>query len=173
MRDKNTREFFFSDVDSNGELLPTRYRVGKDDPAKQGIQKGLRKKNNRKDKGDKKGKKRGNIFDKHRMLDDGSGADGMSTLLDDHHRRTTQTTGTVKNLVIPIKWSDHTGRTLPSKEDIDVLMNHNGPERRCPTGSVRDVFLENSYGKFELESTVVDWVLMPNSEAFYADGESG
>jgi hypothetical protein len=197
VRDETTGEFLYADLDSDGELKTTSFRVGKADPAKEGLTKGLRKKNTNKAKNGKdsesgnvdpakkkpkkglrgktdeqknKGKKEGNIFNQvSRMLDD---ATGLPTV-DDHHRRAIQTTGTIKNLVIPLKWNDHNARPLPSTEDIDVLMNHAGPEERCPTGSVKDVFLENSYGKLELESTVVDWVLVPNTEAYYADHVSG
>jgi hypothetical protein len=155
VRDETTGEFLYADLDSDGELKTTSFRVDKADPAKEGLTKVLRNVNGRK----------GSKSDESRMLADGT--------LDDHHRRAIQTTGTIKNLVIPLKWKDHKRRTLPSKNDIDVLMNHAGPEERCPTGSVKDVFLENSYGKLELESTVVDWILMPNTEAFYADSRSG
>jgi M6 family metalloprotease-like protein len=52
-------------------------------------------------------------------------------------------------------------------------MNHQGPHPLAPTGSVRDAFLENSYGKLDLESVIVDWVPIPFSEAYITDGESG
>jgi hypothetical protein len=49
-------------------------------------------------------------------------------------------TGTLPNLMIAIKFSDHTTRTLPSQADLQILMNNDGPDAtRCPTGSVRDV----------------------------------
>jgi hypothetical protein len=184
VRDETTGEFVYAELDPDGEIKTTSFRVGKADPAKEGLKKGHREKERKKgkngtnsegglrgeiDKQENKGKKGRNVFnDESRLLDD----EYIMSTIDDHHRRATQTTGTIRNLVIPLKWSDHTGRTLPSREDIDVLMNHAGPERRCPTGSVKDVFLENSYGKLELESTVVDWVLVPNTEAFYANGRS-
>jgi M6 family metalloprotease-like protein len=82
-------------------------------------------------------------------------------------------TGTLKNLVIPIIFSDHHHRPRPSREDLDLLMNHDGPHEIAPTGSVRDVYLNNSYGLLTIESTVVDWIQLPNSEAYYADGDSG
>jgi hypothetical protein len=161
--------------------------VGKTDPVNEGLPKGLRKKNGRKgsEGGEVEGTKRGArkknggngghlLNNESRMLDGGSDTAGPSTLDHrHHHRRAAQTTGIVKNLVIPLKWRDHTRRILPSREDIDVLMNHKGPEARCPTGSVRDVFLENSYEQLELISTVVDWIVVPKSEAFYADKVSG
>ena len=43
----------------------------------------------------------------------------------------------------------------------------------APTGSVKDLFRENSYGALNLESTVVGWVDLPNTESFYAAGQSG
>jgi hypothetical protein len=144
-----------------------------------------KKRKKRKEKKDRKEKKKGKmgkmgkkgrhlLNNESRMIDGGGGTDGPSALDHrHHHRRAAQTTGIVKNLVIPLKWRDHTRRTLPSREDIDVLMNHKGPEARCPTGSVRDVFLENSYEQLELISTVVDWIVVPKSEAFYADKVSG
>ena len=43
----------------------------------------------------------------------------------------------------------------------------------APTGSVNDVFLANSYGKFRLDSTVVPLITVSESEEYYADGKSG
>lgn len=83
------------------------------------------------------------------------------------------TTGTLRNLVVLLRWSDHENRSLPTQSDIDILMNHNGIHTRCPTGSVRDVFLENSYGKLLLESTVMDWIPMDNTEQYYSNGNRG
>ena len=84
------------------------------------------------------------------------------------------TAGTLKNLVVLIQWSDHTTRTVPSESDVDILMNNAGPHPTiAPTGSVRDVFLENSYGALLLESTVAAWVVSDNTEAYYANGNSG
>ena len=82
--------------------------------------------------------------------------------------------GVIPNLVIPIRFSNHGGRTLPSQSDLDVLFNAvGGHPSLAPTGSVRDVYYENSYGQMTLNSTVVPWVDVSNSEAYYADGVSG
>jgi M6 family metalloprotease-like protein len=81
--------------------------------------------------------------------------------------------GTLRNLVVLLRWSDHVDRILPSKEDISILMNHKGPHALCPSGSVRDVFLENSYGALTLESVVADWVTVDNTEKYYANGGYG
>ena len=91
-----------------------------------------------------------------------------------HNRRTVITAGTLKNLVIPFRFSDHTTRVLPSRTSLDTLMNNQGPNPSiCPTGSVRDVYLENSFGMLDLQSTVIDWVTLDYSEAACAAGASG
>lgn len=83
-------------------------------------------------------------------------------------------TGTFKNLVIMLRFSDHAGRTLPSGSDVETLFNAPGGDfQLAPTGSVRDVFIENSYGQLVLDSTVVGWIDLPNTELYYADGVSG
>ena len=83
-------------------------------------------------------------------------------------------TGNIKNMVIPIRFSDHAGRTVPSQSDIDILMNAPGGHATlAPTGSVRDVYLENSYGQMDLASDVQPWVTVSKTEAYYANGQSG
>eukprot|EP00526_Cylindrotheca_closterium_P004644 CAMPEP_0113649620 /NCGR_PEP_ID=MMETSP0017_2-20120614/26374_1 /TAXON_ID=2856 /ORGANISM="Cylindrotheca closterium" /LENGTH=786 /DNA_ID=CAMNT_0000562021 /DNA_START=208 /DNA_END=2565 /DNA_ORIENTATION=- /assembly_acc=CAM_ASM_000147 len=67
--------------------------------------------------------------------------------------------GTVRNLVIPIRFAGHENRALPSKSDLEVLMNAMQPDANlAPTGGVKKLFHDNSNGKLTLESTVVDWV---------------
>ncbi|KAG7359169.1 M6 family metalloprotease domain containing protein [Nitzschia inconspicua] len=95
-----------------------------------------------------------------------------SPLVDPNGRRL-RSIGTLRNLVVLIRWSDHQNRVLPSKENIDILMNHQGPHPLCPTGSVRDVYLENSYGALDLQSTVTDWIPINNTESYFANGNSG
>jgi len=83
--------------------------------------------------------------------------------------------GTVKNLVVLCKFSDHTfGVHTRDANDYDVLFNQIGGDATlAPTGSVKDLYLENSYGTMTLESTVVAWVTLPQTEAYYADGSDG
>eukprot|EP00526_Cylindrotheca_closterium_P004802 CAMPEP_0113614088 /NCGR_PEP_ID=MMETSP0017_2-20120614/6980_1 /TAXON_ID=2856 /ORGANISM="Cylindrotheca closterium" /LENGTH=769 /DNA_ID=CAMNT_0000523233 /DNA_START=208 /DNA_END=2514 /DNA_ORIENTATION=- /assembly_acc=CAM_ASM_000147 len=66
--------------------------------------------------------------------------------------------GTVRNLVIPIRFAGHENRALPSKSDLEVLFNAMQPEGVAPTGGVKKYYHDNSNGKLTLESTVVDWV---------------
>jgi len=89
-------------------------------------------------------------------------------------RQLPATTGVLKNLVINIRFSDHLERALPSVADLDILFNAEGGHTEiAPTGSVKDVFTVNSYGKLLLESTVSDWVTVSKSEDYYADGLHG
>ncbi len=86
--------------------------------------------------------------------------------------------GNVKNLVVLVRFSDHVGRSLPSAADVDVLFNATGGHPSlAPTGSVKDVYFENSYGQMTLNSVVNpginDWITVSNTEAYYANGNSG
>ncbi len=82
--------------------------------------------------------------------------------------------GSTKNIVIMMRFANHTNRTLPSNSDMDTLFNAVGGDPvLAPTGSIRDVYLENSYGQFSIDSTVFGWVDLPQTEAYYADGVSG
>jgi len=82
--------------------------------------------------------------------------------------------GSVKNLVVLVRFSNHTGRVQPSEADIDILMNAPGGDPSlAPTGSLRDVYLENSYGQMSLESTIANWTTVSNTEQYYANGNSG
>ena len=86
--------------------------------------------------------------------------------------------GNIKSLVVMIRFSDHVGRTLPSVADVDVLFNAVGGDPiLAPTGSVKDVYFENSYGQMTLDSFVNpgigNWITVSNTEAYYANGNSG
>ena len=86
--------------------------------------------------------------------------------------------GSVENLVLLLRFSDHgpagQNRTLPSVADVTTIMNAVGGDPiLAPTGSVRDYYLENSYGQVTIDSTVVGWLDMPNTESHYANGSAG
>lgn len=86
---------------------------------------------------------------------------------------TTRATGTLRNLVIPIMFSDHTSRNLPTKADLNILMNNRVPDQNlAPHGSVRDYYLQASFNQLTIESTIADWVTIDFTEAHCADGVS-
>jgi M6 family metalloprotease-like protein len=87
----------------------------------------------------------------------------------------TPSTGIVKNLVVLCLFSDHTVENdARSVSDYNILFNQiGGDPTLAPTGSVKDYYLENSYGAMTLESTVTAWVTLPHPEAYYADGSDG
>jgi M6 family metalloprotease-like protein len=89
------------------------------------------------------------------------------------HRRRAAVIGKKVNLIVPFKFSDQINRAVPSTDDLFILMNNEGPHTLCPTGSLRDVYLISSYNQLVLDSTIAPWVTLPNSEAYYADGNSG
>ncbi|MFN0244328.1 MAG: M6 family metalloprotease domain-containing protein [Planctomycetota bacterium] len=86
--------------------------------------------------------------------------------------------GAVKNLVLLLRFSDHgpagQNRTLPSAANVNTIMNAVGGDPvLAPTGSVRDHYLETSYGQFTINSTSVGWIDVPNTETYYANNNSG
>lgn len=160
VRDKG--RYVYARLDKNSQWLkPTHWEVGKVDPAAQGLQPRtlpppavIRQRHS-----GRFSVPAGN------SAPAGSGAAVASAAA---------ASGTVRNLVIMIRFSNHTGRTLPGNADIDVLFNAPGGDViLAPTGSVRDVYIENSYGQLVLDSTVVGWVDVSHTEQYYANGQSG
>jgi hypothetical protein len=149
----------YAKLGNKGKLLPTTARVGRENPNNEkGVEKNLRPTHI-----DCKGK----ICEQENRRN-------LRESNDSRRRVASITSGTLKNLVIPLRWAGHDDqRTIPSRDDIDIIMNHQGPNHLCPTGSVGEVFFQNSYGALTLESTVVDWVPMDQTEQYYANGSSG
>ena len=126
-------------------------------------------------KGSKKSTKRGRAMKSNASLNrntkrkairgdkqsDGSVSSHGDETLNQPVPRELQASGVLKNLVVIFKFSDHANRNLPSKADIDILMNSPTPVAGlAPTGSVKQVFLDNSGGDLILDSTVADWVTL-------------
>ncbi|MFK7850480.1 MAG: M6 family metalloprotease domain-containing protein [Akkermansiaceae bacterium] len=150
--------FVFAERGKKGKLVPTGLRVGQDDPKRAGLSKNILpdpaiRNARRKAMGEP-------------QQAGGTAGDGPATA--------TAVSGTMKNLVVLLRFSNHSTRAVPSVSDIDILMNAPGGDPTlAPTGSVRDCFLENSYGQLSLDSTVLYWVDLPNTEAYYANGNRG
>ena len=166
---KNTGEYVYAEMGPQGQLSPTQLRVGHMTLAQE--QAMLHQSSG--------GRQiRPSSVDCQQHICGGDDDGGANRMLrggqEQPRRRTaTTTTGTLKNLVVLMKWSDHEGRSLPTMSDIDTLMNNHGPHSLCPTGSVRDLFLENSYGALTLDSVVTPWVSIDNSESYYSNGDRG
>lgn len=79
------------------------------------------------------------------------------------------TSGSILNLVIPFAFQDHSSsqRKLTSVSDLDQLL-FNGPNL-----SLKDYFLQQSYGSLDINSEVAPWVTIPMTEAQCADKQSG
>ena len=95
---------------------------------------------------------------------------------DNNHRHlsTSKSFGTLKNLVILLQFKDHKKRKLPSREDIDILMNSEEiDEKLAPTGSLKMLYRQNSYGLLTIESVVTNWIVLDEKEEYYANGQSG
>lgn len=166
----------------SGQLVPTKFRVGLDSPVGR-VRRGERptlqaRQEEARLKGtplstheevEKSRQRRIELTGGSPALADGTGSQTASA----PELAGVSTSGTLKNLVVMIRWSDHGGRALPSSVDVDILMNNDGPHALAPTGSVRDVYLENSYGSLALDSHVTEWVTSNNTEAYYAAGSSG
>jgi len=142
---------------SNGTLMPSSMRVGDVDPGKMGFEKGMPHMNC-------SGTFMCNSYNYTRRL---SYADTL-----DEGRQLVASN--VKNLVIMVRFADHQQRKLPPPDHVDILFNRRGGHQTvAKSGSIRDVYLSNSYGKLDLESKVFGWVTLPQTEAYYAGGKSG
>ena len=91
-----------------------------------------------------------------------------------NQRKLMSTPNNLRNLVIPIKFANHASRPSISKSTLHTLFNSPEPVPGItPTGSVRQYFAINSYGQFQLQSVILDWIRVKNTEQYYAGKKSG
>jgi immune inhibitor A len=64
----------------------------------------------------------------------------------------------------PADWDNY-----PPGHYVELLFS----EDTYPTGSMRDWYLENSYGTFAVTGQVVGWYRMPELYSYYVDGQAG
>ncbi|CAJ1963775.1 unnamed protein product [Cylindrotheca closterium] len=86
------------------------------------------------------------------------------------------TTGYLPNLVVTFRFADHGMRKLPTTKHLEALMNtRKALPGIAPTKGVKQVFLDNSNGQFEIHSTVTNWVTLDDkyTEAYCADNVGG
>lgn len=80
----------------------------------------------------------------------------------------------LKGIVFLIQFSDHANRVLPTQQEYDILFNNNGPDKNiAPTGSVADVFSQNSYGTFVMVNYITPWIKVTRTESQTVDGNLG
>jgi M6 family metalloprotease-like protein len=74
-----------------------------------------------------------------------------------------------------MKWKDHqqANRKLPPKSEIDILFNADQDDALDLAGSVNTWFKTSSYGEFDVQFTVTDFVVTDNTEAFYSNPNRG
>lgn len=78
-------------------------------------------------------------------------------------------TGTIRAVVILVKFSDHADREMPSSDDIDFLFNgHGNHTELAPTGTLQTFFELQSFGKFKVKGDVQDWIVAPYPEEYYS-----
>ena len=75
---------------------------------------------------------------------------------------------TLQAIAILVDFDDNVGTTPVSHYDslLSSLATY-------PSGSFRDFYLENSYNNVDLIITVVGWLRMPETYAYYVDGQYG
>lgn len=151
---RDNKRYAYGQLDSTGRLKPTALSVGVDNPKAAGLKKRILP-----TAGVRKSLASSNILGEESVVPPAAIAPA----------------GTVKNLVVLCLFSDHTitSNARPSS-DYDILFNQvGGHSTLAPTGSVKDLYLENSYGAMTLDSTVTAWVTLPNTEAYYANNNDG
>lgn len=79
--------------------------------------------------------------------------------------------GTRKMLMLLVEYQDV--KFCHSKEDFDMLMNQINYTESGNYGSVKDFFLENSFGKFELATEVAGVYTLPHERAYYGGNSGG
>jgi len=142
----------YARVNKQGRLVPTGLKVGRDNPQANGLKVGMLPSTAQRTASAKT-----------------SSSSSITSISQD-----IAPTGTIRNLVVLIRFSNHVDRALPSPSEIEVLFNAPGGDPvLAPTGSVRDVYLQNSYGQLELNSDIAPWVTVSGTEQYYANGVSG
>jgi len=157
----NNGRFEYARLSSSGHMIPSGLLVGKGDPKAWGLQKRILP----------------SVAVRALSARRIGGANGP-TSAEGVAAQAVPPSGTVKNLVVMIRFSNHVSRPLPSVADMDILFNAvGGHPSLAPTGSVKDVYFENSYGQMMLDSYVnpglSDWITVSGTEQYYANGKSG
>lgn len=159
IRDKG--RYVYATLAAEGTLAASSFEAGKVDPARVGLVPGVLP------VAEKRGTNLNGALQPYRPWIKAAGKSGAKINV--------LPNGIVKNLVILCMFSDHNLAThTRTQSEYGVLFNQLGGDvGLAPTGSVRDVFRENSYGVLDLQSSIVAWVTLPETEAYYAGNNNG
>lgn len=86
------------------------------------------------------------------------------TVRPDRQRRSLAgpTSGSFKPLILLVRFTDHLERDLPPREHFQTMCED----------QIKPYFVEQSYGQYNIECDVKDWMDTDNTEAFYSAGNS-
>lgn len=155
-------QYVYATLDAQGNLAPSQYVVGATDPAAVGLQRKIAP------------AVTSNNEDTVATLSRRAPVEGERlTRHSAHSARSTQSSGTVNNLVVMVRWSDSPFQTrtastpgLPTVQDLTPIFNG-------ATNSVQDVYRQNSYGELIVNSVFTDWITVSVTEKDAAMGRSG
>lgn len=139
-------DWFYAEQNADGSLKAGKHKAGSDDPSKLGLRKHLK-----------------NTAAVYRAKTQRGRAPAPRA-------GAPITSGTMKNLVILARFSDQT--TTYSQAQFNSLFNDAGYNIDGATGSVKDYYLQVSYNKLAVQSTVSQWVVLPQPYAFYGANDA-
>ncbi|KAL3930060.1 MAG: hypothetical protein SGBAC_011935, partial [Bacillariaceae sp.] len=80
---------------------------------------------------------------------------------------------TIKVLVLLVQWANHADRALIPKADIETMWNGPRDPNTAPGEFVATYIESNSYDKYTIEATVIDWYPMTVTEEDASNGRMG
>jgi len=152
LKDYATREWRYAERNADGTLKAGLHKVGSYDPAKLGIKQHLKD-------AIRTGQAQGLRAARSPRAESGVPA------------RVAITSGTMNNLVILARFSDQT--TTYSQAQFASLFNDAGYTMEGAVGSVKSYYLETSYNKLTIVSTVSQWVALSTPAAYYGANAAG
>ena len=170
LKDKAARTWFYAEKAGDGSLRPGAHRVGSVEPDKAGFKKGLRDdrrvkagaERRRRDEAARRARASASPLRVSSVLGGQASAIAPSAA---QPARAPILTGTMKNLVILARFSDQAA--THSQTSFNNLFNQVGYNLDGAVGSVKDYFLETSYGNLTVQSVVTAWVTLPQNQAYY------
>lgn len=173
MKDKASRAWTYAEQDASGALRPGPHRVGAADPAALGLKKALRDSRKaaaglaRRVKAEAARRARASSAPSRvsSSVPSAAAAAGAPARV-----QTPILSGTMKNLVILARFSDQT--QVFTQAQFNSLFNTAGYNYDGARGSVKDYFLEISYGGIAVDSVVTAWVTLPNTAAYYGANDA-